>query len=585
MHLSARVYDAAGKEIRKITGNDIHDLSAVPAGTVFSDDRIKVMDFTPVSYPYTFHFKSVIRSNNTAFLPEWMPVKYYHQSLERASYSITYPAAWNLNRSMKQEAQFGVTTRSEPGLFSATVSNIPALIHEYGVPLHEHFLPSAGFSLNKFALMGLEGQADTWEQFGKWYHSNMLLGRDRLPEATKAEMRSLADKFPDPVQQARAVYQYMQRKTRYVNVAIGIGGWKPLPVADVDRRGYGDCKALSFYTIALLEAAGLPATYSIVYAGNNEMKCIDTSHVAIQGNHVIVSVPLPDTTIWLETTNAYIPFGYLGGFTDNSTVLSLAGSRAYIARTPDYPAGVSTQSSSSSISLTAGGNMGAEIFIRTAGAQFDNRFPLTWAKLQDVEDFYRKHWSQLQHISFGKIGFNQADNRPVLQEHLTLHATAYGTVTGNRMFVPLNAFNRLTDVPPRYPDRKLPFQILRGFTDADTTVIHLPPAYEVESMPSEQELKSRFGTYSFKVVQNPDQTITYIRYLQLQPGLYRPEEYAEYQQFRREIARLDQLQIVLIKPKPMRPLILSLVVLLLACDMQAQNIKFRKVSALELELK
>lgn len=34
----------------------------------------------------------------------------------------------------------------------------------------------------------------------------------------------------------RTLYQYMQNKTRYIFVAIGIGGWQPMPADDVRKK-------------------------------------------------------------------------------------------------------------------------------------------------------------------------------------------------------------------------------------------------------------------------------------------------------------------------------------------------------------
>ncbi len=55
----------------------------------------------------------------------------------------------------------------------------------------------------------------------------------------------------------------MQDKTRYISVQIGIGGWKPMLADDVNKLGYGDCKGLTNYTKALLEAVDVPSYYTL----------------------------------------------------------------------------------------------------------------------------------------------------------------------------------------------------------------------------------------------------------------------------------------------------------------------------------
>src|SRR5690606_14605522 len=49
--IQALVYDAFGKEIKKIKKNDIRDVSAVPGGTLYSDSRLLYLDYTPTGYP------------------------------------------------------------------------------------------------------------------------------------------------------------------------------------------------------------------------------------------------------------------------------------------------------------------------------------------------------------------------------------------------------------------------------------------------------------------------------------------------------------------------------------------------------
>ena len=135
------------------------------------------------------------------------------------------------------------------------------------------------------------------------------------------------------------VYEYFQNKTRYVNVQIGIGGWQPIEANTVDRLGYGDCKALAFYLKTLLDKVGVKSYYTIIHAGN-DAEALIKDFPSNQFNHVILCVPMENKkdTIWLESTNQIIPFGYIGTFTDDRDALLIDESGGRIVHTPKYTA-------------------------------------------------------------------------------------------------------------------------------------------------------------------------------------------------------------------------------------------------------
>ena len=106
--------------------------------------------------------------------------------------------------------------------------------------------------------------------------------------------------------------------------------------ADVDRVGYGDCKALVNYMMALLKVAGIPSYYTLVYSGDEKISMLRNFASAAQGDHVILCVPFGQDTTWLECTNQHIPFGFLGTFTDDRDVVVCTPEGGLVTHTPRY---------------------------------------------------------------------------------------------------------------------------------------------------------------------------------------------------------------------------------------------------------
>jgi hypothetical protein len=106
--LSAVIYDAFGNQIKKYKERDFLDVSAVDGGTLYSDSRVKYVDYTPITYPYTLVFESEYKTATTGFIPWWFPVNGYYVSVEKSTYTLKNPKgiAWRKKRNTFNRFQY-----------------------------------------------------------------------------------------------------------------------------------------------------------------------------------------------------------------------------------------------------------------------------------------------------------------------------------------------------------------------------------------------------------------------------------------------------------------------------------------------
>ncbi|ASB49849.1 DUF3857 domain-containing protein [Alkalitalea saponilacus] len=545
--MQATVYDANGRQITRLRKRDIHDASVVTSSNSFTDHRIKYFDYSPGRYPYTIVFRMEYSGGNTAFIPIWRPIQSSNQSVEKSSFQLNYPSEWKLTKSERLFEEYQIEREHLSGIYKASAKSIPVINEESNAPAYGLMLPSGRLSLNHFQLEGYKGKAETWQEFGKWYYNNMLKGRDNVPTSTIREIELIKSQVGnDTIEMARRIFEMVQSKTRYIDVAIGIGGWKPLTVETVDQMGYGDCKALSFYTMALFRQAGIPAYYSIVHAGNRPVD-IDTSQVAIQGNHIIVCVPLADTTLWVETTDQSIPFGFIGTHSDNRKTLVIKDDGAIVKRTTIYPDTLNLRKSQANIILLEDGTIEASVKIRSYGIRYDRKYLLLNTRQSDLEEMYKKRWSYFQGMTVKNIELNNDKISLSFEEAMDIEARSYGSRSGDRILIPSGFFSRNQYIPPRYPERINPLVIDRGYIDQDQFKFIIPEGYEIEAIPNIDKIETKFGVYHLTIEKEDDRTIIINRYLWVKSGTFKPELYSDYQQFRRSVASLDQSNIVLIK--------------------------------------
>ena len=67
LSVEGEIYDATGNRVKKIKKSDYEDVSA-SGSNMYSDNRMKVLDFKYHSYPYTVVFKYQVKDRNMMFL-------------------------------------------------------------------------------------------------------------------------------------------------------------------------------------------------------------------------------------------------------------------------------------------------------------------------------------------------------------------------------------------------------------------------------------------------------------------------------------------------------------------------------------
>ena len=487
--IEAVVYDAAGNEIKKIKRKDFKDQSAVSGSTLFSDSRVVFLSYTPILYPFTIAYSCETETSNTAFIPRWYFLGGYNVSVEKCVLNVSYPSDLGFKKKEFQFSGYNIKKSEESTTKLGYIAqNILAQKLEDLSPSSEVLFPRVMMGLEKFHLEGVDGTATTWEAFGKWYGEKVLTGTTILPEETKAKMKVLVGDEKDPIKKAKIIYDYVQKKSRYVNIAVGIGGWKPMLASDVDRLGYGDCKALSNYTKALLQAVDVPSYNTILY-GDADKANIQSDFVSMQGNHMILAIPNGDTYTWLECTSQDAPFGYQGTFTDDRDVLVVKPEGGEIVRTKIYDDKGNTQIGKGTYTVNENGDFSGVLKIDSQGSQYDAKSRVETLQPNEKEKHYKEYWDNINNLKLGKITFTNDKENIRFIEDVQISASNYGQISGNKIIFVLDAFNQYTGNVNRIRNRKNPFQIQRGYLDADEIEINLPAGFSIEFLPQNMSLK------------------------------------------------------------------------------------------------
>lgn len=536
-NIKGTVYNKEGEKIEGLTPEKLSDYSAISGYSLYEDDRVK--SFTPktMSYPFTVEYSYDIVWDGLLFYPGWQPVDDYNVSIEAGSFTIVCPKDITFRYreySLKNPANIvqgdAVTT------YKWAVSGLVAMLEQpFSGPFRD-FSPTVMCAPNDFEIEGFRGNMSNWKSMGKFI-ADLNIGRDQLPEETKALIREKVNNCHSDYEKAKVVYEYMQQKTRYLNIAVGIGGWQPIPAETVDRLGYGDCKALSNYTKSLLDAAGIKSYYSLIRAGRN-VSATQPDFPSNSFNHVMLCVPVDKDTIWLECTSQHMPFGFIGSFTNDRPALIITEDGGKLTHTRSYSETDNQLIRNTSVQLDVSGNALLSASSVHKGLLYEDKLGVYLSGTEDrkklILNEVKLPGAFLDHFDYQEMRAEV----PAISENITLDAPRYATIAGARMIVTLVPIDRQREVPKKVNKRLSDVIIRNSKIYIDTIKIEIPAGYQAESVPGAITTESRFGTYSLEASAR-DNVILCIRRIEMKKGKYPADSYNELVDFYKKVVTAD----------------------------------------------
>jgi hypothetical protein len=552
--LEGRVYDAEGKVISKLKKADIEDVAAFDGSSFVSDNRMKIAKLARSTFPYTVEFEYEVESKNLLFYGVWYPQPNAKVSVESSIFEVVTPKDFPELRYQGQNlsSKVEIAMRENKKVYQWVWKNLAVR------PKSELYSPSlfkkAEFLLlapTTFEVEGYKGDMTSWKNLGLW---NLLLneGREELPPATQAKVQELVANSPSKLDKIKTLYEYMQSKTRYVGIQLGIGGWQPFPAAEVDSKGYGDCKALSNYMKSLLKVAGINAYYTLIKAGDEgEKEEFLPNFPSAQFNHVILCVPIEKDTVWLECTSQTQATGYMSDFTDDRYALLVMPEGGKLVKTPTYQRKDNMTNRTATVKLDAEGNATATMNTTYQGLVQEKKsmgyigYLTTLSKEEQKKRLYEK--INIPNFEITDFELSRQKSRvPIVTEDLKLKISALASKSGKRLFLQPNLLSKWEKVPEETENRKEEVQISDyDFANVENITYELPEGYYLEHKPEDVTFQSVFGAYKASTTVEGNK-ITYTRQISINKGLFPKEKYKEWVEFYKNVAKADKMKIVVV---------------------------------------
>ncbi|MEO9477474.1 MAG: DUF3857 domain-containing protein [Cyclobacteriaceae bacterium] len=538
--LKMTVFDKNGKKVKKLGKLDSREYSFNDQNEV-NDTKMVVLSADYQHYPFTVEIESVTQSNKGFLtLPLWFPRSEFRMQVDMATLTIVKPASFEINRLEENLDKVLITLDGDNEIWTWQVSNLESIDSDMSIKQFYNEQPKVFLGPRKFVLDKNPGSFDSWESFGNWF-----LNLNDNDYQLLSETREFLDQTNgDSVRQAvYDIFNFMQSRTRYISIQLGIGGFQSLPTEFVDERGFGDCKALSNYLRSMLDYKGISSNFILVKAGNDVLD-INTDIISNQFNHVFLAVPLADDTIYLECTNQMLPPNYLSTHTDDRDVLWIEKNNSKIIRSPIYDETANTVKTKCVIDMDRYGNASLKVDREKRGVFYDDIMFYKTVTEQQREQYLYSHFDFKDFIiddfSYGE----RKDYEPAYMSKYEITANNLAREVSDKLLITVNM---LPDIDSYFPYNNYTqfAEIKRGFTLEDRVTVTVPETFWLSKIPSIMPLEENFGSYECTIKDLENGSVEIRRKVVLKKGLYQSSDFSEFDDFIKKIKKADRTKLIL----------------------------------------
>lgn len=543
--ISGKLFDSKGKLIKSIRKKDISDMSVGDDVSLLTDLRSKSFSFYHKTYPYTVEFEDEQVYDGIFFLPKWVPVESDRMAVQASKFIVEVPNDYTLRYKQFSYVDEPVINQGKNKIYTWEITNYRAVPDEVLRPDWRDITPTVYIAPAEFEIGEYKGNMATWKSLGKFFNE-LNAGKDELPDNIKQVVKEIAGKVNTTTEKVQALYDYLQKNTRYISIQLGIGSWQPFDAKYVATNKYGDCKALSNFMISMLKEAGIRAHYVLINSGENARGLVE-EFPSVNFNHVIACVPNGKDTIWLECTSQSKAMGYMGTFTGNRNALLINEEGGHVVMTKNYSSKENIQARRVEAAIDQMGNLNATVYTLFSGEQQELQHSLIHEATGEQRTQYLNQVISLPTYKVVNVVYKEEKQQiPKIYEELKIESPGFTSVSGKRLFIQPNLFNKMGARLPESIFRKYPIVFKANYEDIDTVTITIPDGYKTESIPRPVQIKSEFGEYSvvFKV---SDNRIEMIRNNKRNKKNLPPDAYPEVVKYFDTIRKADNARIVFVK--------------------------------------
>ena len=406
--------------------------------------------------------------------------------------------------------------------------------------------PAQPDSSEIYASLEISSLSD-WQSVARWFEG-LAKPQEQANDAIRATVAKITAGKTTETEKARACYDWVANRTRYVGLEFGLSAFRPHAASEAHEKLYGDCKDKAILLISMLNVAGIKAVPVLLKAGDATLVEPKLPNLGAF-NHCIAQAQVDGKTVWLDATAETCAYGDIPESDRGAQALVVKDGKGEFQTIPPYLPEENGAIVTSVVNLKQDGAAEAVIAVILRGEAAQGMR----AAVRSVTPDKRRDMMRLVAKRFAADGtlkdytLPDADdkNGPYVLK-FTLTAPEYATSSGNLLLAPATPSVSGTENPFESETRLQPVVQTTTSLTKSVTVVLLPAGYALASVPPPVELSCAFETYRSSVAPSADgKTLTITESLEARPARVAPIDYPALRLFYTRLTKISRNKLVL----------------------------------------
>jgi hypothetical protein len=391
---------------------------------------------------------------------------------------------------------------------------------------------------------------DSWQDVAHWFWG-LQSPQARATPAIKATVSGLiAGKATDD-EKARAIYDWVANRTRYVGLEFGLSAFRPHAATEVHDKRYGDCKDKANLLITMLGLAGIKAKPVLLHADERRLTS-DGLPTLNAFNHCIAVADVGGKEIWLDATAETCAYGDIPYSDRGVQALIVGEGKGEFKTIPSYQPQENGADIRARLTLQADGSAEASYEITMRGESGQGLRAAVRARTPAERKEMMVKMAQRFANGATLKSFDLpdgADKTGPFVFKMTTSAPNFTETADDLLIVPIGMAGNAPQSSPYTQDKRV-WPIVEedaSMTHSETTLV-LPPGYVGGNLPADLNMTNALQEYRRKMTKSADgRSITIVSDMTVRPGRVPAAEYDKIKEYYTALVKTANQKIVLKK--------------------------------------